>query len=41
MNDTVQIILAIFFGCFVLAGTFTMIVLAIDTIKEWKNEHTD
>lgn len=38
MNDTAQIILVILFGCFVLAGTFAIIVLAIDTIKEWTSK---
>lgn len=41
MNETAQIILAICLGCVILAATFTLIVMAIDTIKGWKNEHTN
>ena len=41
MNDTVQIILAVGFGCVLLAAAFALIVLTIDTIRGWKNEHTD
>lgn len=42
MKDTALIILAICLGCVILAATFTLIVMAIDTIKGWKkDEHTD
>ena len=41
MNDTAMIILAIGVGCVTLACSFALIVLAIDTIKRWKNEHTN
>ena len=38
MNDTVQIILTVCFGCVLLAAAFALIVLTIDTIRGWKNE---
>lgn len=41
MSETAQIILAVSFGIVLLTAAFTLIVMAIDTIKGWKNERTD
>lgn len=40
MNDTAQIILAVSIGIVFLVAAFALTVLAIDTIKGWKNDKT-
>lgn len=41
MSETAQIILAACIGCAFLTAAFTLIVLAIDTIRGWKNEQSN
>jgi hypothetical protein len=38
MSETAQIILAVSVGIVLLAAAFAVTVLAIDTIKGWKND---
>lgn len=40
MNDTAQIILAVSIGIVFSAAAFALIVMAIDTIKGWKNKRS-